>query len=66
MLFSCPTQLGMKLIMLMNVKMSTIVDILTFISMINTTESLKAMSFFSIKVLVFMRCSVKLSLRAVS
>ena len=36
-----------KLIMLINVKMPTIVDILTFISMINTTsERLKARYFF--------------------
>ena len=34
--FSCSTQLSMKFIMLINVKMPTI-DILTFISMINTT-----------------------------
>ena len=42
-MFSCSTQLSMKCIMLINVKMPTIVDILTFISMINTTpECLKA------------------------
>ena len=42
-LFSCSTQLSMKFIMLINVKMPTIVGILTFISIINTTsESLKA------------------------
>ena len=42
-LFSCSTQLRMKFILLINVKMPTIVGILTFISMINTTyESLKA------------------------
>ena len=42
-LFSCSSQLRMKFIMLINVKMPTIVDILTSISMINTTsESLKA------------------------
>ena len=36
-------QLNIKFIMLINVKMPTIVGILTFISMINTTnESLKA------------------------
>ena len=41
--FSCSTQLGMKCIMLINVKMPTIVGILTFISMINKiSESLKA------------------------
>ena len=36
-LFSCSTQLSMKFILLINVKMSTIVGILTFISMINAT-----------------------------
>ena len=41
--FSCSTQLSMKFIFLINVKMPTIVGILTFISMINrTSESLKA------------------------
>ena len=41
--FLCSTRLGKKFIMLMNVKMSTTVGILTFISMINTTsECLKA------------------------
>ena len=42
-LFSCSTQLSTKFIMLINVKMPTIVGILTFISMLNaTSESLKA------------------------
>ena len=42
-LFSCSTRLRMKLIMLINVKMPTRVDILTFMSMIITRfESLKA------------------------
>ena len=42
-LFSCSTQLSMKFIMLINVKMPTIVGILTLISMINTSsKSLKA------------------------
>ena len=46
--FSCSTQLSMLFIMLINVKMPTIVGILTFISMINTTsERLKARNFFS-------------------
>ena len=46
-LFSCSTQLRTKFILLINVKMSTIVGILTFISMINTTsERLKAINFF--------------------
>ena len=34
--FSCSTQLSMKFIMLINVKMPTTVGILTFISRINT------------------------------
>ena len=42
-LFSCSTQLSTKFNLLINVKMSIIVCILTFISMINTTsERLKA------------------------
>ena len=46
-LFSSSTQLRTKLILLINVKMPTIVGILTFISMINTTsERLKARNFF--------------------
>ena len=38
MLFSCSTQMSTKFILLINVKMPTIIDILTFISMINTTS----------------------------
>ena len=46
-LFSCSTQLSMKIILLINVKMPIIVDILTFISMINTqSERLKARNYF--------------------
>ena len=46
-LFLCFTQLSIKFIMLINVKMPTIVGILTFISMINTiSERLKAIIFF--------------------
>ena len=42
-LFSCSTQLSTTFILLINVKMPTIVGILTFISRINTTsERLKA------------------------
>ena len=42
-LFSRSTQLSKKFIMLINVKMLTIVGILTFINMLNTTSgSLKA------------------------
>ena len=46
-LFSCSIQLSMKVIMLINVKMPTIVGISTVIIMINTTsERLKAIRFF--------------------
>ena len=46
-LFSYSTQLSTKFTLLINVKMPTIVGILTFISMINTTsERLKARNFF--------------------
>ena len=46
-LFSYSTQLSMKFILLINVKMPTIVGILTFNSIINTTsERLKARHFF--------------------
>ena len=45
--FSYSTQLGTKFILLINVKMPTIVGILTFISKINTTsERSKARNFF--------------------
>ena len=37
-LFSYLTQLSTKFILLINIKMPTIVGILTFISMINTTS----------------------------
>ena len=46
-LFSYSTQPSRKFILLINVKMPTIVGILTFISMINTrSEKLKARNFF--------------------
>ena len=46
-LFPCSTQLSKKFILLINVKMPTMVGILTFISRINTTaERLKARNFF--------------------
>ena len=46
-LFSCSTQLSKKFNLLINVKMPTIVGILIFISMINTTsERPKARNFF--------------------
>ena len=45
--FPCSTQLSRKFILHIYVKMPTIVGILTFISMINTTsERLKAIKFF--------------------
>ena len=51
-LFSLPTQLSMKVTMLINVKMPTV--ILTFISMVNTTsESLK-----TIKVFLFLHFNI--------
>ena len=46
-LFSYSTKLSMTFILPINVKMPTIVDILTFISMINiTSERLRARDFF--------------------
>ena len=46
-LFSYSTQLNTKFILLINVKMPTILGILVFISMINTTsERLKTRNFF--------------------
>ena len=46
-LFSCYTQLSKKFILLINVKTPTIVGVLTFISMIDTTsERLKARNYF--------------------
>ena len=48
--FSCSYQLGMKLIMLTNVKMPTIVGILTFVIMkIATSKSLEVRNFFNIQ-----------------
>ena len=46
-------ELGTKFILLINVKMPTIVGILTFISMINTTSKrLKARNFFIVDILI--------------
>ena len=48
-------QLSTKFTLLINVKMPTIVDILTFISMVNTTsERLKANTSSCVGILVFM------------
>ena len=72
--FPYSTQLSTKFILLINVKMPTIVDILTFISMINTTsERLKAINFFSCRYISFYKlyeiyeisCSVELSMKRV-
>ena len=53
-LFPCSTQLSTKFILLINVKMPTIVGILTFISMINaTSEILKARNFFICRFFIF-------------
>ena len=68
-LFPCSTQLSTKLILLINIKMPTIVGILTFISMINTTsERLKALNFFICRYISFYEqlkfpCSVDLSVK---
>ena len=49
-LFSCSTQMSTKFILLLDVKMPTIVGILIFISMIDTTyERLKAKSFITFR-----------------
>ena len=49
-LFPCSTQMSIKFIMLINVKMPTFVGILTYISLINTTsESLKARKVYTFK-----------------
>ena len=51
-LFSYSTQLSTKFILLINVKMPTIVGILTFISMISTTSEILKTSLF-VGILVF-------------
>ena len=53
-LFSCSIQQSMKCFLLINVEMTTIVGILTFISMVNTTsERLKARNSFICRYLNF-------------
>ena len=55
-LVSCSTGPSMKFQLLINVKMPTIVTILTFISMIKTTvtsEGLKARNFFTFRYFTF-------------
>ena len=64
-IFFHATQLSMKFFLLINVKMPTIVGILTFISMINTTfERLKARNFFICPYFSFykqLKCGAQLS-----
>ena len=58
--FSCSTQLSMKFIILINVRMSSIVSILTLISQINTSsESFKARN-----AIIFPHLVIILKLRA--
>ena len=58
-LFPCSTQLSMKFIILINVKMPTAVGILTFISMIITTsESLKARKVYIFQHFIFVSNSM--------
>ena len=68
-LFSCSTQLNMNFIMLINVKMPTIVGILTIISMINTaSESSKARKIILVHHFSFnegMKCHAQLSMKNV-
>ena len=52
-LFSYSTQLSTKFILLINVKMPTIVGILTFISMINSTSERPKARHFFVGILVF-------------
>ena len=58
-LFPCSTLLGKKFILLINVKMPTIIGILTFISMINTSTFISILVFMSIEI----SCSVELSMK---
>ena len=54
-LFPCSTQLSMNFILLIDIKMPTIVGILTFISRINTvSESFKGRTIFFFLILPFM------------
>ena len=46
----CPTQLSLKFILLINVKMPTIVGILLFVGMINTPRDFKQETFFYLSV----------------
>ena len=60
----------MKLIMLINARMPTIVGILTFVSMINTTsENLKVRSLYcsalKFSLAVEISCSIELSMKKV-
>ena len=55
-------RLSMKFILLINVKMPTIVGILTVISMINTSERLKANFFSFVSILVFRAVEISCSI----
>ena len=52
-LLACSSKLSTQLILLINVKMPTTVGILTFISVINTSERLKARNSLLFGILVF-------------
>ena len=70
-LFTYSTQLSKKFIMLINVKMPTIIGILTFMRMINSTsDSMEAVKVFIFQHFGFYEqfkkmCSVKLSMKKV-
>ena len=60
--FSSSTQLSTKFILFINVKMQTIVGILTLLSTINTTyERLKARYFFILSFYKQLKCRAQLS-----
>ena len=64
-LFPSSTQLSTKFVLLINVKMPTIVGILTFISRVNrTSERLKARHSSYVDILVFMSFYEQLKFRA--
>ena len=59
--FSCSIQMGVKFILLINVKMQTIVGILTFISRINTSSE----SFTESKFILEHSCFFKKNLEVI-
>ena len=58
---SCSTQLSMKFIMLINVKMPTIVGILSFISTVNSTAGRKIFIFLLFSIVFMNSCNYMLS-----